>query len=133
MEKENVCKNCFKEMQGELNGFLVKDSKSGTVRSYRSEREAKSHGEALPVRTGYKVLKTDGDRALVEVELFTGRTHQIRAHMASIGCPVLGDGKYGDSAFNKKYGAARQCLVSKSMSFEFNGSMFFFESTQTPQ
>ena len=116
-----VCKNCFKSDKGVLTGFLVKNAQSAQVKIFRTEKEAFGYGEPLPVRTGYRVLKTSGDRALVEVELFTGRTHQIRAHMSSVGCPVLGDTKYGDKLFNKKYSAARQQLVAKFIRFAFEG------------
>ena len=57
--------------------------------------------------------------SLVEVELLTGRTHQIRAHFAAIGHPLLGDGKYGTNAQNAKYGYKRQLLYSYKLVFDF--------------
>lgn len=57
--------------------------------------------------------------SLVEVDLLTGRTHQIRAHFAHIGHPLLGDGKYGENAINKRYGAKFQALCSYKLKFEF--------------
>ena len=62
---------------------------------------------------------------MLEVHLITGRSHQIRAHLAFIGCPVLGDEKYGDFALNKKYGATRQILVSKSIAFQLDGELAY--------
>ncbi|MDR1177201.1 MAG: RluA family pseudouridine synthase [Spirochaetaceae bacterium] len=53
-------------------------------------------------RTGYRLLAAEGDFSLLALELDTGRTHQIRRHLASLGLPVLGDGKYGDFALNKR-------------------------------
>ena len=59
--------------------------------------------------------------SLVEVELLTGRTHQIRAHFASIGCPLIGDGKYGNNRDNRKQGGRRkQFLYSYKTVFDFS-------------
>ena len=71
-----------------------------------------------PIKTGYKVLAAKAPLALVEVTLYTGRTHQIRAHLAHIGAPVLGDGKYGITAVNKRYGVFRQALCAYELRFQ---------------
>ena len=62
--------------------------------------------------TGYRVIDSINGLSLLEVELFTGRTHQIRAHMASIGHPLLGDGKYGVNRDDKRMGYKYQALYS---------------------
>lgn len=85
-----------------LEGYLIKDEKNNKV----TLSKRKSSEDASYIRTRYYPLKTYGDRTLVEVELITGKSHQIRAHMASIGHPLLGDYKYGDKAFNDFYKAA---------------------------
>ena len=70
------------------------------------------------IKTGYKVIsKASNGQCLVEITLYTGRTHQIRAHMAHIGAPLLGDGKYGNIAANKRYGVFRQLLCACGLSF----------------
>lgn len=73
----------------------------------------------LTIKTKYRVLESRGELSLVEVDLLTGRTHQIRAHFAHIGHALLGDGKYGDNAFNKRYGAKFQALCSYKLKFAF--------------
>ncbi len=73
----------------------------------------------LTIKTKYRVLESNGELSLVEVDLLTGRTHQIRAHFAHIGHPLLGDGKYGDNVFNKRYRAKTQALCSYRLVFNF--------------
>lgn len=97
-----------------LSGYLVKDESKNKV-SVSNKKTEKSK----EIRTKYNVLDTDGNLSLVEVELLTGRTHQIRAHFASIGHPLLGDGKYGTNAQNKKYGYKKQFLYSYKLVFDF--------------
>jgi RluA family pseudouridine synthase len=98
--------------EDELHGYLEKDSGAARVRVI--SRHTKS---ALPIVTRYKVIKSSGDLSLLEVELVTGRTHQIRAHLASIGTPVLGDDKYGDRRANKRSGARYQALWATRLQF----------------
>ena len=75
---------------------------------------------AKSIKTKYRVLESIDGLSLVEIELLTGRTHQIRAHMASIGCPLLGDGKYGRNRDNKKFGGyKKQMLYSYKLKFDF--------------
>ncbi|MGN0569336.1 MAG: RluA family pseudouridine synthase [Candidatus Fimenecus sp.] len=97
-----------------LSGYLVKDESKNKVTVSKNARVG-----AKEIRTKYKVLDCDGSLSLVEVELLTGRTHQIRAHFASIGHPLLGDGKYGTNAQNKKYGYKKQFLYSYKLVFDF--------------
>ncbi len=77
-----------------LSGYLSKDEKTNTVRIVQ-----KAEGERI--ETAYRPLGFFGDATLLEVHLITGKTHQIRAHLASIGHPILGDGKYGDKTRNR--------------------------------
>ena len=77
------------------------------------------HPNARTAVTEYRVLRQNKRLTLAEINLKTGRTHQIRAHMAYIGCPLLGDGKYGSNAVNKQYGVKQQALCSYYLKFEF--------------
>ena len=69
--------------------------------------------------TLYRTLETRGPLSLVECRLLTGRTHQIRVSMAELGCPLLGDGKYGRGDVNRRYGETRQALYSYQLAFPF--------------
>ena len=97
-----------------LEGYLIKDEDKNQVKVYKKKREY-----AKTIRTKYRVLDTRGELSLIEIELLTGRTHQIRAHFASIGHPLLGDGKYGSNSQNKKYGYKKQFLYSYKLTFDF--------------
>ena len=98
--------------QAELRGFLVKNAKRGTVRvTATAQRGAKE------IITRYETLCKSGALALLRVQLVTGRTHQIRAHLASIGCPVLGDSKYGNTQANRAWHFKYQALCAYSLRF----------------
>lgn len=73
----------------------------------------------LTIKTKYKVLEIKNGYTLAEVDLLTGRTHQIRAHFAHIGRPLAGDGKYGSGQVNRKLGFGVQALYSYKLRFEF--------------
>lgn len=106
---------CPKPQQGVLEGFLKKDEEKNMVRVTKEPV-----GDSKRIRTKYRVLQSNGSLSLLEVELLTGRTHQIRAHFASIGCPLLGDGKYGRNQANKKYGGyKKQFLYSYRLVMDF--------------
>ena len=70
-------------------------------------------------RLDYRVLAVRDGLALVECELLTGRTHQIRVSMAELGCPLLGDGKYGRGETNRRYHEQKQCLWSYRLAFDY--------------
>ena len=104
----------LKKKSGTLEGYLLKnEDKNKVTVSTKYKQDAKE------IRTKYNVIDSNGELSLVEVELLTGRTHQIRAHFASIGHPLLGDGKYGTNAQNKKYGYKKQFLYSYKLIFDF--------------
>ena len=98
-----------------LTAYLVKDPAKAEVKIYASPVK-----NSVPVKTGYKLIKTEKDLSLIEVTLYTGKTHQIRAHLAYIGHPVAGDGKYGDNAFNRAHGVKKQLLTAVSIKLKFD-------------
>lgn len=100
--------------EGTLEGFLLKDEAKKQV-SIRS-KPVPGGRKAI---TKYRTLASRGPLSLVECDLITGRTHQIRAMMAHAGHPLLGDGKYGSERFNRQYGKKHQCLWSWKLTFRF--------------
>ena len=90
--------------------FAKKDADAAYMRLCRE-----NDPDALRMELALRVLETKRDLSLIEIRLMTGRTHQIRVQMAAIGCPVLGDDKYGDRDANKRYRKRRQCLLAKRL------------------
>jgi len=117
-----------KQKEATLTAFLEKDEVANTVKI-----SAKKTANSKTIITKYRILDERGGLALAEINLLTGRTHQIRAHMAYIGCPLLGDGKYGRNKINKKYGFSKQALCSYKLAFdpaEENNHLDYLDSRQ---
>ena len=93
--------------EGTLGGYLLKDANLGKVQILPEKKPG-----AKEVCTEYETIAVSGRLALLKVRLITGRTHQIRAHMASIGCPILGDSKYGNNAANRELKLKYQALCA---------------------
>ena len=106
-----------KKSEDTLYGYLLKDDKNNIVKVY----DKNPPKNAKNIITKYKVIAKRGDSALLEVELLTGRTHQIRAHMSHIGHPLIGDGKYGVNREDRAKGYKYQALYSYKLRFSFKG------------
>lgn len=102
-----------------LEGYLFKDVKNSKVTIY--DRKIKG---SLPIKTKYRVIDSDGVTSTLEVTLLTGRTHQIRAHLAYAGHFVLGDGKYGSEAVNRSLGIKSLQLTAKKLILHFEKEDF---------
>lgn len=104
----------MEKKQAELTDFLEKNEKISKV--FISSKKTR---DSVQIVTRYRVVKTLDNLSMLEVELITGKTHQIRAHLAYYGHPIIGDGKYGKNAENKQYNAKYQMLCASKLIFDF--------------
>ena len=110
-----------------LGGYLLKDADRGIVKIVEDKQPG-----AKEVETRYETIAVSGRLALLKVQLITGRTHQIRAHMASIGCPILGDSKYGNNTANRELKLKYQALCAWELTMpRFTQPDFEFLSGKT--
>ena len=116
MEKRYLCAavGTLTPRSGTLESFLLKDE--GRKQVFVYHKPVPGGRTAI---TKYRTLAGKDGLSLVECELVTGRTHQIRAQMADAGCPLVGDGKYGDEKVNRIFHRHRQALCSWSLTFRF--------------
>lgn len=119
IKKQYLCliEGCPKQKKARLTAYLTKNSSENKVSL--SDKKSKDSKTAI---TEYKILDTNGKISLAEVTLITGRTHQIRAHMAYIGHPLVGDAKYGNNKIGKNLGITKQCLCAYKLTFNLDGN-----------
>ncbi len=120
-DKRYTClvKGCPGQREATMRAYLRKDAEASRV----SVTDYPARG-AQEIVTAYRVIEA-GDVSRLEVELITGRTHQIRAHLAHIGHPILGDDKYGDRQLNRKLGLRRQQLWATSLTIHAEGALAY--------
>ena len=119
-KKHTVHKFYVAEVVGEFNvkntvfdAYLVKDSEKSYVKIYKNRVPG-----AVLIKTCIDTIKSGKQSSMLKVELLTGKTHQIRAHLAFLGHPIIGDGKYGKESDNKKFNQNKQKLSCFSLKFD---------------
>ena len=116
---ECLVKGVPQPTQAVLEAYLRKDAQAARVTVLDHPAQG-----AKPIRTGYRVLSA-GETSRLSVELFTGRTHQIRAQLAHIGHPILGDDVYGDRTYNRAGKARRLMLTAVELRFDLTGALAY--------
>lgn len=116
LHKSYLCVTCghVRPKEGKIQNYILR---------HENEHRVTVHDRPVPggrtAITKYRVLKETSELSLVECDLITGRTHQLRAHFAHMGKPLLGDSKYGKNEFNRKYHRKSQALCSHKLRFDF--------------
>lgn len=115
VEKTYICvtKGMPKKRDSIEKAYLVKNAKEG----YVTVSAMKKGDTSKPIETRVKVLSSYGEYSLLEINLITGRTHQIRAHLAYLQLPILGDSRYGDNNLNRALKLKYQLLCSNKIKF----------------
>ena len=121
IDKQYICvvHGIPKKDNQKLEAYLFKDSKKSLVYIYNYPNK-----KYLYICTKYRIIEKNVKKniSLLNVKLETGRTHQIRAHLAHIGHPIIGDGKYGKNQINKSFGVTQQLLMAYKLKFNFKTS-----------
>ena len=121
-----LCFGEFIKKTAVLTAYLKKDAEKSKVQIF--DKPIKGGEEIV---TEYRVIEPVGvDMTRVEVILHTGKTHQIRAHLAHVGYPIVGDMKYGDSLRNKALKVSRQCLVAKCLRVDSVGDLSYLNDKE---
>ena len=115
IEKLYVCEVYGRpDFRGEKReAYLVKDSERSEVKVFKNYVQ-----KAVKIATSFETVKVGAETSIVKVKLHTGKTHQIRAHLAFLGYPIIGDGKYGNNKINKKFKQNYQKLHCFSLKIE---------------
>ena len=118
------------QQKREIHGYLFKDEKTNKVSISTNEIPGSEF-----IRTNYEPLKAGSELTLLQVELITGKPHQIRAHLAAEGHPIIGDNKYGDSVINHRYSGILKThslmLHSRELVFPENDGYFSYLSGES--
>ena len=115
-----LCFGAPKKSAAVLTAYLKKDAQRSEVKIFDVAKTG-----AEKIITEYKLIEEKAGLSKLEIVLHTGKTHQIRAHLAHVGLPIVGDMKYGDTKRNREQNATRQQLVAKELSFSFDGVLSY--------
>ena len=123
VEKYYLCEvyGKMKSPSNRLTAYLKKDGDNSLVKIYDNEVLG-----SVKIITEYQTVEEREETTVLRVKLITGKTHQIRAHLAHEGNFIIGDNKYGDSDINKKFKAKRQKLIAYNLKFNFDKTSILY-------
>ena len=122
---ECVVKGTLRPPQQTVYAHILKDTRAGRMRVV-----SHSTPDTKPIATQYETIAAEGAVSRLRVTLLTGRTHQIRAQMAALQHPILGDDVYGDRTFNQRMHAKRLMLCSTELTLNAGGILSYLDGRQ---